>query len=88
VLIESDPLAQKTLTHYPVYPDSTDKEVQSFCAAANAQLSLYRGKKGIFARHWIMDAAKEMPAYLWWDQNGGSVPELQVPPPSTLPQCM
>ena len=25
-----------------------------------------------------MDSAREMPAYLWWDQNGGSVPELQV----------
>ena len=25
-----------------------------------------------------MSAAKDMPAYLWWDQHGGSVPELQT----------
>ena len=25
-----------------------------------------------------MESAKDMPAYLWWDQNGGSVPELQT----------
>ena len=43
----------------------------------NAQLAIYRGKKGIFAREWIFDAAEQMPAYLWWDSYGGSVPELQ-----------
>ena len=24
-----------------------------------------------------MDSAKEMPAYLWWDQNGSTTPQLQ-----------
>ena len=33
---------------------------------------------GIFAREWIMDAAKDMPGYLWWDQHGATVPELQA----------
>ena len=33
---------------------------------------------GVFAREWIMDEAKHMPAYLWWDQHGASVPELQA----------
>ena len=27
---------------------------------------------------WVLESAKDMPAYLWWDQNGGSVPELQA----------
>jgi hypothetical protein len=25
-----------------------------------------------------MESAKEMPAYLWWDENGSTVPELQA----------
>ena len=25
-----------------------------------------------------MEAAAETPSYMWWDQNGGSVPELQT----------
>ena len=25
-----------------------------------------------------MESAAELPAYLWWDQNGASVPELQA----------
>ena len=25
-----------------------------------------------------MDAAKDMPGYLWWDQHGATVPELQA----------
>ena len=33
---------------------------------------------GVFAREWIMDAAKDMPSYLWWDQHGATVPELQA----------
>jgi hypothetical protein len=32
----------------------------------------------MFGRAWIMESAKDMPAYLWWDQNGGSAPELQA----------
>ena len=32
----------------------------------------------MFDREWIMNEAKNMPAYLWWDQNGGCVPELQA----------
>lgn len=76
--IAADPKAGRVWQDYPDYPTSTTKEVKDFCAKANAQLSVYRGKKGIFAREWIMDSAKTMPAYLWWDQNGASVPELQA----------
>jgi hypothetical protein len=25
-----------------------------------------------------MDSSRDVPAHLWWDQNGGSVPELQT----------
>ena len=32
----------------------------------------------MFAREWVMNSAEKMPAYLWWDQNGSSVPELQA----------
>ena len=77
-MIENDPLKQKTLDNFPSYPTSDDEEVKEFCAAANAQLALYKGRKGIFARQWIMDSARDMPAHLWWDQNGCSVPELQA----------
>ena len=75
--IVADPLAQKQWTDYPKYPDAEDSDVKKFCAAVNAQLALFRGRKGVFARNWVMDAAKDMPAYMWWDQNGASVPELQ-----------
>jgi hypothetical protein len=77
-MITADPLKQKTLDDFPDYPDSTDADVMAFCTAANSQLTLYKGKKGIFARAWVMESARDMPAHLWWDQNGGSVPELQV----------
>ena len=80
-MITLDPLTQKTLLDYPTYPDSADQDVKDFCATVNAQLTLYKGKKGIFARAWVMESARDMPAHLWWDQNGGSVPELQVLPP-------
>ena len=75
--IEADPRAQQQWTDFPNYPDASDPDVKKFCAAANTQLSLFRSRKGVFARDWIMDSAKDMPAYLWWDQNGASSPELQ-----------
>jgi hypothetical protein len=75
--ISADPLAQKIWTDYPNYPDSKDPDVKKFCSAASAQLTLYRSRKGMFARDWVMDSAKDEPGYLWWDQNGSSVPELQ-----------
>ena len=34
-------------------------------------------KKGVFARAWVMDGARNQPAYMWWDANGASCPELQ-----------
>ena len=75
--IRADP--SKQLKNYPIYPDaSTDADVRDFCSAANAQLCLYRGKKGAFAWPWVFPSAKDMPAYMWWDQNGASVPELQI----------
>lgn len=76
-MISKDKMSQATFVHYPKYPDSKDANVKEFCAKANLQLSLYRARKGIFEREWIMDSAEKMPAYMWWDQNGSSVPELQ-----------
>ena len=76
-LIASDPRKQATMEHYPSYPTAADANVKAFCTRVNMQLALYRGKKGIFAREWIFDAAEGMPAYMWWDQYGGSVPDLQ-----------
>ena len=32
---------------------------------------------GMFARSWVMASAEQQPAYLWWDANGASCPELQ-----------
>ena len=78
VAIEKDPLSQKTFDNYPTYPTSAHPEVKEFCTLANSQLAMYRGRRGIFARDWVMDSARDMPAHLWWDQNGGSVPELQA----------
>ena len=76
--IEADPKAQATMDNFPKYPTAKDTDIAGFCTKVTNQLALYRSKKGAFARGWIMDAAKEMPAYLWWDQHGGSVPELQA----------
>lgn len=76
--IVADPNAQKQWTDFPEYPETSNPDIKKFCALANAQLSQYRGKKGIFSHEWIMDSAKDMPAYLWWDQNGASTPELQA----------
>jgi hypothetical protein len=76
--IAADPNAQKSLQNYPTYPDSSDADVKQFCSSVNAQLAIYKGKKGMFGREWVMESAQDMPAYLWWDQNGGSAPELQA----------
>ena len=65
VMIEADPLKQKSMDHYPTYPTKDDDDVKEFCANANAQLAMYRGRRGIFARAWVMDSAREMPAHLW-----------------------
>ena len=75
--ISKDPLAGRSWDNYPKYPTVETPEVREFCIKVTAQLSMYRSKKGIFGCAWIMEAAKDMPAYLWWDQNGSSVPELQ-----------
>ena len=76
--IDIDPNAQATYLNFPTYPTVNDVDVKKFCQTVNAQLSVYRGKKGVYSRSWIMDAAATMPGYLWWDQNGGSTPELQA----------
>ena len=69
----------KQLRNFPLYPTAeSDDEVQNFCAQATYQLALYRGKKGAFGWPWIFKSAKDMPAYMWWDQHGSSTPELQV----------
>ena len=73
--IEADPKAQATWTDFPTYPTAKDSDVEEFCMKVSSQLSIYRGKKGIFAREWVMKSAKETPSYMWWDTHGGSVPE-------------
>lgn len=70
--------SQKSFDHYPKYPGVESKPVKEFAVKVNAQLSLYKNKKGVFSRSWVFDAAAEMPAYLWWDANGASTPELQA----------
>lgn len=77
-LIAGDKMAQKTYDHYPTYPSATDTNVKAFGTAVISQLALYRNRKGMFAYECVMDAAKNMPAYLWWDQNGATVPQLQT----------
>ena len=75
--IAADPT--KLLQDYPAYPTpSKDADVKQFCSAAHGQLSQYRGKKGLFGRPWLLESAKNLPAYMWWDQSGSCVPELQI----------
>lgn len=77
-LIATDPAKQRGFESYPSdYPTTDTERVCDFCKTVNAQLAMYRGKKGVFSRKWVMDSAESMPAYMWWDSNGSSVPELQ-----------
>jgi hypothetical protein len=48
--IGDDPSKLTSYDAFPTYPTAADKDVSAFCQAASAQLVLYRGKKGIFAR--------------------------------------
>jgi hypothetical protein len=75
--IGDDPSKLKSYDKFPDYPDKTSPLVEQFCQKVNEQLTLYRQKKGTFSRDWVMKSAENQPAYLWWDANGGSVPELQ-----------
>lgn len=59
------------------FPTVRDPRVQQFCTKVNAQLSLYRGKKGIFDREYVFAASAGMPSHLWWEQYGCTVPQLQ-----------
>ena len=77
-LITADPSKLTSFDHWPKYPTEKDAAVKVFAAKANAQLALFTGKKGIFSREWVFDSAEKTPAYMWWDLNGGSVPELQT----------
>lgn len=78
-LIERDKHAHRTYESYPDYPNKETEECKRFCKNFNAQLALYRGRKGsVFGRNWVVEGAEEMPAYLWWDENGGATPELQM----------
>eukprot|EP00966_Prymnesium_polylepis_P271801 6279502-Prymnesium_polylepis.1 len=78
VAIDADPKAQSKTDSFPTYPTAKDKDVRIFCSKVTSQLVLYRSKKGAFARDWVMDTAEQMPAHLWWEQHGASVPELQA----------
>jgi len=75
--VKDDPDKLASYDKFPTYPSAADPKVGQFCEKVNAQLTLYRTKKGTFARAWIMASAEQMPAYLWWDANGASCPELQ-----------
>lgn len=77
-MIAANHNSQQTWTNYPKYATASSKDVKDFCTAVNTQLALYRGKKGVFAREWVIEAAEKMPAYLWWEQFGASTPELQM----------
>lgn len=77
-LIVSDPSKQTTYDHYPKYPTTDNQTVKDFAAKVNSQLAIYKNKKGIFSRSWVIESAESMPAYLWWDNNAASTPELQT----------
>lgn len=75
--IGNNPSMIKKNDEYPNYPTSKDAAVADFCSTVNMQLTLYRSKKGTFARPWVIDSAEKQPAYMWWDANGASCTELQ-----------
>lgn len=76
--IGNDPSKLADWDSFPKYPTfSNSASVKEFCSAANAQVTMYRSRKGVFARTWVFDSAESQPAYLWWDANGASCPELQ-----------
>jgi hypothetical protein len=75
--VKDDPDKLASYDKFPTYPSAADPKVGQFCEKVNAQLTLYRTKKGTFSRAWVMASAEQMPAYLWWDANGASCPELQ-----------
>ena len=75
--IGNDPSKLSSYDSYPAYPDAKDADVKAFAKTVSAQLNMYRNKKGTFSRDWVMELAHDMPAYLWWDEKGSSVPELQ-----------
>ena len=72
-----DPSKLASFDAFPTYPTSETDTVQAFCVKVSSQLALYRGKKGIFGRTWVMQGARNIPAYLWWDSNGSSCVDLQ-----------
>ena len=75
--INNNPANLASYDKFPSYPSTEDPKVGEFCQKVSAQLTLYRAKKGTFARTWVMAGAEKTPAYLWWDANGSSCPELQ-----------
>lgn len=74
----NDPQKQASWECYPTYPTNSSASVKSFCCRVNQQLTLYRAKKGVFSRDWVMEEAQGEPAYLWWSANGASASELQT----------
>ena len=72
------PVEAEYMDGLPILRVHLRPRVARFCAAASAQLVLYRGRKGEFARNWIFRAAATTPAYEWWEQFGATVPELQT----------
>jgi hypothetical protein len=75
--INNNPANLASVDKFPTYPTSVEPTVAVFCQKVNEQVTLYRAKKGMFSRAWVMAAAEQQPAYLWWDANGASCPELQ-----------
>lgn len=76
-MIDKDKVAQGLWDQYPSYPTASTPAVKAFCKAVKTQYTFYKQKKGDYARDWILESAQSMPAYAWWEQNGGSTPQLQ-----------
>ena len=62
--IGDEPSHLRMFDKYPDYPTSKTRSVADFCVAVNSQLSIYRQKKGMFARDWVFQEAEKEPAYM------------------------
>ncbi|KAL1499928.1 hypothetical protein AB1Y20_012610 [Prymnesium parvum] len=73
---------------YPLYDTEESKLFTiEFAKKAAAQHVLYEERHGPFAEEFIISAAEDMPAHLWWDKYGFCVKELQTVACYVLSQC-
>lgn len=52
-MINGNPEKQLAWDHFPSYASKETPFVKDFCKEVNSQMSIYRGKKGVFSRSWI-----------------------------------